>query len=271
MAKKVLVLICIIGLFGMLGCNTLKKTHSGFLKSYKGFQEAEHFPGALSYNRRLGEMNNYNKYIINPVVIYYADPGKNKNVPDNVADDIASYFTNEIIKNLQDKYPIVNTPGPGVLRIRIAITDILASNPLMNISPYTKLTTAGAGGACVEGEAVDSVTGRRIGAFIDCRKGSEWNITGGLDDWQYAKDVCASWAVDFRKRMDIGYKDIPPETSPSSSNDTSDAVTGASASISETSSNVTNNAANETSPSSSGDTSTSNSTSTANLGDTSGN
>jgi hypothetical protein len=207
MVKKVLVLVCVVGLLGAFGCATLNKTQSGFLSDYSNFVESQHFPGALVDNTNLALMNNYDKYIIDPVVLYYADPDKNKNVPQDVADDIASYFTSEIIKDLQDKYTIVDTPGPGVLRIRIAITDIAASKPALNISPVTKLTMAGAGGACMEGEAVDSVTGKRIAAFIDCRKGSEWNITGGLTQWQYAKDACASWAKSFRQRMDMGYKD----------------------------------------------------------------
>jgi hypothetical protein len=210
MLKKLLVVVCFVSLLGVFGCATLEKTHSGFLKDYSGFTEAVHFPGALADNRNLAKMNNYDKYIIEPVVVYYADPGKNKSVPDDVANDIASYFTNEIIKNLEDKYPLVTIPGPGVLRIRVAITDISASQPLLNIAPSTKLTGIGTGGACIEGEAVDSVTGERIAAFVDCRKGNQWNITGGLDQWQYAKDACASWAKSLRERLDAGFKDVAP-------------------------------------------------------------
>jgi hypothetical protein len=210
MLSRALVAICVISLLGIFGCATLNKTQTGFLNDYSELKESVRYPGALVDSRNLAKMNNYDKYIIEPVVVHYADPQKNKNVPDDTANEIASYFTSELIKDLQDKYPLVTIPGPGVLRIRVAITDIAASQPLLNISPTTKLTGAGSGGACIEGEAIDSVTGERIFAFVDCRKGSQWNVTGGLDQWQYAKDACASWAKSLRERLDAGFKEVAP-------------------------------------------------------------
>jgi len=218
MLRKSLLLVYAVNILLLAGCATLNKTQSGFLKDYKGFVNSSYFPGALADNRNLAKMNNYRKYLIEPVVIYYYTQEKS-NVPQDVAQDIAAYFTNEIIKNLQDKYEVVHVAGPGVLRIRIAITDIAASQPLLNIAPSTKLSGMGTGGACIEGEAVDSVTGERIAAFVDCRKGNQWDIAGGLDEWQYAKDACASWARDLRSRFDIGFENLLSQTKPNSNSD----------------------------------------------------
>ncbi|MFZ3047052.1 MAG: DUF3313 domain-containing protein [Desulfatirhabdiaceae bacterium] len=57
--------------------------------------------------------------------------------------DLADEFNKSIVTALKDKYPIVSEPGPDVARIRIAITNIKASNP--GVSTVTSILPVGLG------------------------------------------------------------------------------------------------------------------------------
>jgi len=96
----------------------------------------------------------------------------------------------------------VSSPGKGVARIRVAITDVDKTNPLLNIHPGTKLTGAGLGGAGMEMELVDSVTGQTIGAAIDNQKGSRLSLAAGVKWFGHAQAVMENWAEDLKKFID---------------------------------------------------------------------
>jgi len=50
------------------------------------------------------------------------------------------YFHDAIVNALGDAYPVVETPGPDVLRVRIALTDLVSTKPeitvAMAVIPY---------------------------------------------------------------------------------------------------------------------------------------
>ncbi len=93
-------------------------------------------------------------------------------------------------------------PGPGVLRLRAAITDIEKTTPIMNIHPAMKISGIGLGGASMEAEAVDSQTRERVIAVVDSREGSRASIGAGLQTFGHAKQVMDFWVERFRKNLD---------------------------------------------------------------------
>ena len=62
------------------------------------------------------------------------------------------------------------------------------------------MTGAGLGGASMEGEVVDSVTGKQLGAVVQSGKGNQFELDtfSELDD---VKDVIDSWAEAAGKRL----------------------------------------------------------------------
>ncbi len=72
----------------------------------------------------------------------------------------------------------------------------------MNIHPATKLSGVGLGGASMEAEAIDSVSGRRVFAVVDTRQGSRFALTAGLSELGHAKQVITHWVERFVKRVD---------------------------------------------------------------------
>ena len=94
------------------------------------------------------------------------------------------------------------------MRLRIAITDVEETEPLLNIHPAMKLTGAGLGGASMEAEGVDSNTGKRIGAIVETRSGNRMSLAPGLSRLGHAKQVIRYWIERFLQNLNKahGYK-----------------------------------------------------------------
>jgi hypothetical protein len=81
----------------------------------------------------------------------------------------------------------------AVAKIRIAFTNIEQSYPLLNAIPHTMLVGAVLGGALMEAEVADSVTGEQIAAVVQAQKGKKLSLEG-LSKWGNAKTVMDDWA-----------------------------------------------------------------------------
>ena len=119
-----------------------------------------------------------------------------------VAEAVTSAFHKDIVSKLQAaNYNVVNSPGPGVARVRVAITDIDKSMPVLNIIPQTHLMGFGIGGASMEAEVVDSVSGKQIAAVVKGEKGSRLSFAGMTSRTGDAQAVCGKWADAFVKHL----------------------------------------------------------------------
>jgi hypothetical protein len=98
-------------------------------------------------------------------------------------------------------FEVVTEPGPDTARLRVAITDVQKSSFWGNLHPGSKLMGAGTGGASMEGEILDSVTGRQLGAVIQASKGSQFDLEyfDGLED---VKDAIDGWAKQGSKTFE---------------------------------------------------------------------
>lgn len=175
---------------------------SGFLHSYEGFVQAPFAEGIyVKGNPRLS-LGDYKTFLIDPVLIAYHVSAYDEEVPEEKIDQIATEFRNQAIQAIADKYEIVDKAGPGVLRIRAALTDLVPSKPLLNAYWLTKLTGLGLGGAAMEAEFIDSVSGEVVVAVIAASKGNPFDWLGGMVQWKYTRDVLNSWARLLRSRLD---------------------------------------------------------------------
>jgi len=196
-ALKIVVVVMIGFVLTMsTGC-AKKHKKTGFLSDYSHLEPDD---GSLRYvdMKRLGS---YDRFILEPVVVrLYGTPQGSRPDPE-IRRELANYLQNAIVNAIRDRYKTVSHSGPGIARIRVAITDIDKSTPAMNVLPQTKMTGLGIGGASMEGELLDSRTGEQIGAVIQSQKGKRISLSG-LKKWGDAKAVMDDWAKRFRKRLD---------------------------------------------------------------------
>ena len=182
------------------GCATVQDPgQKGFLSDYSKLVEIKE--NHLVYDS--GNFGNYSKFIIEPVAMLYSQPEEKRVFDDEELEDLQAYFATKVHEALikDDAYQVVEVPGPGTATLRIGITDVDDTIGALNISIYTKITGAGLGGAAMEGELVDSVTGEQIGAVIRWGSGSRI-LRAGYTHTGDAKIVIGRWAKDLRQRID---------------------------------------------------------------------
>jgi len=197
MSKRTLSIAAILGLALLAAGCAQTPQQTGFLSTYANLQSVS----STRLNYIGPDVGNYSKFILDPVqTTFYDNEGTQDIAPEDI-DHLKQYMYEAIVKAMSDKYTLVSDPGPGVARIRIAITNLKASTPALNIIPQTKMTGLGLGQASVEAELVDSQTGQQLAAVIDSETGSRFSFSG-LSKWGDVEAVMNDWAARWVSRLD---------------------------------------------------------------------
>jgi hypothetical protein len=149
----------------------------------------------------------YSGFIVDRVEVHfhrYSKAAKQKTkgkLTDEQIADLTNYMHAKIVEAIQrGGRNVVYQPGEGVARIRIALTDIEKSDPVLNTLPQTHILGVGIGGASMEAEIIDSSTGRQTAAIVQSRTGSRIPFSN-LGSWAAARQVIDSWAKRFEGRL----------------------------------------------------------------------
>ncbi len=189
--------ILVLAVFGsaLVGCkSTPAPPTTGFLSDYSQLIAEEN--GKMRYVS--GRLADYNAFIIDPVQLRTegrADFDMEKRA------EVARYFRQQFIEVLQNNgYRVERSAGTRIARVRLALTDVQRSAWYLNLHPGSKLTGAGTGGASMEGEVIDSVTGEQLGAVVKSGRGNQFELDtfSGIDD---VKDVIDRWAKEAEQTL----------------------------------------------------------------------
>jgi hypothetical protein len=188
----------------MLGaCSTTPPVYSGFLQDYSALKADKYGKSALLWTEKSSfDWKRYKAVMLDPVVIYHHPEAGSRAIQPEEAQKLALYFREAVIAEFKGTYPVSTVPGPDVLRIRAAITDVVAASPAINV-----VTTAVAfvpldmGGASIEVEFLDSVTGGQLAAMVERKTGSPLNLPGGFTELGHAKAAFRDWAVELRTAL----------------------------------------------------------------------
>ena len=207
--------IIIISFTGINGFAEESK-FSGFLGSpavYKKLIPAPEDENRMHWFKPGVDFSKYKKIMLDSVIFYHAEDADYKGIDPNEMKELADTFNLELVNALKDKYPIVVDPGPGVLRIRIAITNFKFSKPgkslISSISPIgigvnllRKGKTGGwTGGGDVGAEmmAIDTATNDVVALGVDDRHAEfkeRFSKTGS------AEAAFKFWAERIRMNLD---------------------------------------------------------------------
>jgi len=145
----------------------------------------------------------YKRLMVDPVAVCLHPEAPERIIQPEELARLTAYFRRAVIEAVQDTYPVVETPGEDVLRIRAAITDVIPANAALNV-----VTTLGVmlpldmGGASMEAELLDSLSGEVLGAVVDTKRGTPLDVIGGFTRWGHAKSALRGWARELRKTLD---------------------------------------------------------------------
>ena len=202
--------------FTLLGCaagGMQKVETSGFLKDYSILKPGGEDRAALVYMKPGVDFKPYNKVMFDRIFVFLTPEAEKRAVDPAMLKELTDYYQNALLEAMKSGYQIVDKPGPGVLRIQVAITDVKASNPVSNtmstivpvgiaVAGATKATSGdnlGTGEAATEVQILDSQSGEMLGAAVDRRQGGKGVFRG---KWEDTKEAFDYWAKRFRTRLD---------------------------------------------------------------------
>jgi hypothetical protein len=197
---------------------------SGFLRSYGQLQPDSKNPDLLIYVRNPNDLKTSTKFIIDPVVVYLLPQAEERAIDPADLAQLAQTFTQAIKDELtaSGEYEVVTDPGPGVVELRVALTNVEPTGGKKNAALKGATTAASltvapgaslvvprlsVGKVAIEGEILDSTSGQVQVSFMTSKAGRRYFT--GLKQYQTWGDINAafkSWAKGFRNRLDEAHE-----------------------------------------------------------------
>ena len=214
-----------------------RAAYAAFLTQPDRLQPVPGDDGAYRWIDANANLGRYDKVLLERIQVQLASDADYKAVDPAELKTLVDYFQQAILKALGDAYPVVNRPGPGVLRVRITIVDLVPTKPEVSVVtlvvPYATVADVASGAAAggpvgsapylgrtgIAAQFIDSQTSRVIAEYADTQVGRKYvvdtskgvgnAITTGISDytkaystWAYAQQAFDGWAQQLRARLD---------------------------------------------------------------------
>lgn len=182
--KSNLILTAAVLVFALASCATGGRSPSGFLANYQQLDAGFGTADAVAVYMKPGlDLRKYHSVMIDPVTTVVVTPG----IGAEVKDQLAAYLAGALQSQAPGDLKVVGSPGPGTIRIRTALTDVIeggpTGNPVTTVHSSPSVSLSGRLGSeelasfisnvSFEGEMLDSVTGERLSAIVDHRIGAK--------------------------------------------------------------------------------------------------
>lgn len=187
---------------------------SGFLKDYGTLKPNPNLDAdALTFVSADAQKNlrGYLAIVVDPIDVYVATNADESKIPEASRAAVTTYFRHALVNAVSDAYPVVEAPGPLVLRLRAALVgvDVGRAESSSGVPEDSKALAhpVNIGKVQVEMELVDSETGERIAAMVDKASLGEGAEVGAekfarVEKFAAAKDAFNEWATRLRMFLD---------------------------------------------------------------------
>ena len=231
-----------------------RMTQSGFLTNYKSLKEDKGLEGLQCWNVPdiSAEAKKYDKIMISPITVSLsppkakpdpskpADPSAKPSTPDPVDPKdikiLTDYFQGALAKQLGRQMDVVDTTSPGVVVMRVALTDLVPTSVVGSVigsaTPFGYVAEIGSGPVTgrpagstpymgetgIEVQFVDGTTKKILAECRDTEIGRKYaadmnaGVSGAaqtwaagyltsFQQWAYAKDAFDKWSMVLNKRI----------------------------------------------------------------------
>ncbi len=207
--------LVLAALVAAAGCATTRQTHSaepsGFLGDYSILEPGGDGQAQLRYVKDM-DYSVYHSMILESVTLWHE--GSPKLTPEE-QQALTDYTYAAFHDAFRRGFRMVQEPGDGVLRTRIALTEVTGARVLANaittvlpqlrtLSRLGALATDqsfAAGRASLEAEILDSLTGERLAAAVDERMGAK-ALRHAFSKWADVEAAIDFWAVTTAERVE---------------------------------------------------------------------
>ena len=181
---------------------------SGFLDDYSLLHRGQEGEVALVHRNPDARWTSYDKVLFEPVTLWRSGRKSLDAVPEEDLRRLISGLEGSVRRRLGSSFRLVEQPEPGTMRIRLAITEARATDPVLDVmrargdenlesssGPLDPETRRFIERASIEGEIRDAVTDQLLAAGVDRRRREGappidgWeDVARGIDFW--SKRVC---------------------------------------------------------------------------------
>ena len=199
--------------------------YSGFLEDYSGLVDKP--DSKLIYNyvyqKPDTELTGYTKFLVDSITLFPHPEADFKGINANDLTLLQKYFQDAMVKALTEggAYQIVEEPGPGVIRIRAAITDLVPVRPVMNSLttwvPQMRIVSGVVGAVSgsnffvgqvgMEAEFLDAASNERLALMVSKQAGKKYipftgKTANTVSKWAQIEQAMDYWATKLRTRVD---------------------------------------------------------------------
>jgi len=186
---------------------------SGFLDDYTLLREGGSNELRLVYRNPKADWHAYDKVLLEPVALWRSGRKSLEPVPREDLLRLVTDFQSAVRTRLGEDFRFVDQPGPGVMRIRLAITDARDADPVLDVLTASRGTgrphPAGAGAldpetrrflesAAIEGEIRDAQTNVLLAEGVDRRRPG----APAFETWAEVDRAFAFWADRVSTRLE---------------------------------------------------------------------
>ena len=208
-----------------------RQTNSGFLSDYSRLATVswKGGEGIQCWRDTDVDVNKYDKVMI-PRMTVTLKPGQQQGIDPTDLKMLTDYFHDAMATSLKPQIAVVDEAGPGVLAVRVALTDLVPTSVSKSVTgslvPYGFVAEAGAGAATgrpagstpylgetgmemqfidgasekIVAECRDTEVGRKYAAELDSGAvgaAQTWanGYVNSFQSWSYAKNALDKWAA----------------------------------------------------------------------------
>jgi hypothetical protein len=220
---------------GVTASDPTRVTKSGFLSDYARLKPVAWAEGIQCWRDPNLDAQKYDKVLISRITVKLK-PGQEEGIDPTDLKALTDYFYQSLVKALKPQMQVVDKPGPGVLVMRIALTNLVPTEVARSVAgtvvPYGFVAEAGSGVATgrpagstpylgetgmemqfrdgasnkVLAECRDTEIGRKYAADLDAgAAGAAQTWASGylnsFQSWSYARNAFDKWSALTAQRL----------------------------------------------------------------------
>ncbi len=208
----------------------------GFLSDPARLKANSASGGLLCWRKPGVDWKRYDKIMIERIKVYITPASNPAPIDPSDLKTLIDYFHADLVRNLTPTVPVVDVAGPGVLRVRLALTSLVPTNTLKSLAgtavPYGFVAEMSSGAASgrpagstpymgqtgLEAQFLDGASGTVVGECADTEIGLKYaadlnkgattaaqawvdGYASSFESWSYARDAFDKWSALFATRF----------------------------------------------------------------------
>ena len=187
---------------------------SDFIEEPPVMKPIPDMPGAWHWNKPGADFKRYDKALLTYIEIFIASDSKYKGIDADQMKILSDSMRVVMTEALEPDTPVVSEAGPGVIILRIAITNVHLGKPEHRFGQYLPIGLAVSGvkklagksrnlslkDASIEAEMFDPQTGERLAVRIDTKPLRSLNDESEEMSWETIEESLKVYANRFRDR-----------------------------------------------------------------------